>query len=32
MDVENAYLQGRFGAIPIMDDSESKIRRLIDEQ
>jgi len=31
MDVEKAYLQGRFDAIPFMDDSEENIERLINE-
>ena len=31
MDVEKAYLQGRFDAIPFMNDSEDNIERLIHE-
>jgi AAA15 family ATPase/GTPase len=31
MDVEKAYLQGRFDAIPFMDDSEENIEQLIHE-
>ena len=31
MDVEKAYLQGRFDAIPFMDDAEENIERLINE-
>jgi len=32
MDVEKAYLQGRFDAIPYIDDSESNIKSLIDNE
>jgi len=31
MDVEKAYLQGRFDAVPFMDDSEENIEQLINE-
>jgi len=31
MDVENAYLQGRFDAIPIIDDSIENIKSIINE-
>jgi len=31
MDVEKAYLQGRFDAVPFMDDSEENIEQLIHE-
>jgi hypothetical protein len=29
MDVEKAYLQGRFDAIPIIDDSDLNLKSLI---
>jgi hypothetical protein len=30
MDVEKAYLQGRFDAIPVIDDSRANLKSLID--
>jgi hypothetical protein len=30
MDLEKAYLQGRFDAIPFMNDSSEKIKSLFD--
>ena len=32
MDLEKAYMQGRFDAIPIIDDSVVKLKGLLDEQ
>lgn len=32
MDLEKAYLQGRFDAIPIVDDSHEKLKLLLDEK
>ena len=32
MDVEKAYMQGRFDAIPYIDDSELKVKALIDNE
>ena len=32
MDLEKAYLQGRFDAIPYIDDSELKLKSLIEDE
>lgn len=31
MDVEKAYLQGRFDAIPYVNDTKEKIHRILNE-
>jgi hypothetical protein len=32
MDLEKAYLQGRFDAVPIVNDSVIQLKRLLNEQ